>query len=132
MRRSLACLVLAVGLSLTACAGVRDSSTELPQQAGSIADQAQFCFSVTRTLQGVEAGSVNGEVTGAAEEVLAQAPDELRDHARTVAEALRQATRDGVSVLAEHERLDDAVEQLREGVHDMCEPRTTDPTSAGG
>jgi hypothetical protein len=129
MHRLLVSLLLAVSLALTACADIRDNADALPQQAGSVADQAQFCYSVTRALGGLEAGSISRDVTDAAEEVLAQAPDDLREHARTVAEALRTAAEDGREALRSHEGLDEAADNLREGVRAMCEPRDDTPTS---
>jgi hypothetical protein len=123
MRRPPSLLVLVVSLALAAgCSNVRDTSIELPQQAGSVADQARFCYSVTRALQGVEAGDASRDVLDAAEEVLAQAPDDLRDHARTVSRALHDAA-DGLGELSDANGLDAAAESLREGVRSMCEPR---------
>jgi hypothetical protein len=124
MRRPAPLLALVASLVLAAgCSDVRDVSVELPQQAGSVADQARFCYSVTRTLQGVEAGNASHDVLDAAEEVLAQAPDDLRDHARTVSRALHDAA-DGLGDLSDANGLDAAVERLREGVQTMCEPRS--------
>jgi hypothetical protein len=114
-------LVLSLALS-AGCSDVRDTAVELPQQAGSVADQARFCYSVTRALQGIEAGDANRDVLDAAEEVLAQAPDDLREHARTVARALRDAA-DGLGDLSDADGLDAAADDLREGVRTMCEPR---------
>jgi hypothetical protein len=115
-------LVLLAGLVLAAgCGTVRDSAAELPQQAGSVADQAQFCFSVTRSLQGIEAHDTSRSVIDAAEEVLAQAPDDLRDPARTISAALHDAA-EGLGELG-GEDLEEAVAALRDGVRSMCEPR---------
>jgi hypothetical protein len=115
-------VVLVVGLVLASgCGTVRDSASELPQQAGSVADQAQFCFSVTRSLQGVESHNPSRDVLDAAEEVLAQAPDDLRDHARTIAAALHDAA-EGLGELRGGD-VEEAVTALRDGVRSMCEPR---------
>jgi predicted small secreted protein len=122
MHPRLAPLLIAASLVLSGCSTVRDEAPDLPQQAGSVADQAQFCFAVTRALQGVAGGSVGKDVVDAAEEVLAQAPDDLRDHARTVAEAVRDSLEEG-TVRLRDEAVTDASEQLREGVRTMCEPR---------
>jgi hypothetical protein len=123
MRAPASLLALVVSLALAAgCSDVRDTSVELPQQAGSVADQARFCYSVTRALQGIEAGDASRDTLDAAEEVLAQAPDELRDHARTVARSLRDAA-DGLAELAEADGLEAAADSLRDGVRTMCEPR---------
>jgi hypothetical protein len=114
-------LVLVVGLVLASgCGTVRDSAPELPQQAGSVADQAQFCYSVTRSLQGIEARNTSQDVLDAAEEVLAQAPDDLRDHARTIAAALQDAA-EGLGEL-DGDELEQAVATLRDGARSMCEP----------
>lgn len=123
MRRPPAPLALVASLLLvTSCTAVRDNAQELPQQAGSVADQAQFCFSVTRTLSGVEARNTSRNVLDAAEEVLAQAPDDLREHARIVTDALHDAA-DGVAGFDANDGLEDAVTELREGVSTMCAPR---------
>jgi hypothetical protein len=123
MRASPALVVLVVSAVLAAgCGTVRDNATELPQQAGSVTDQAQFCFSVARALQGVEAENVSRDVIDAAEEVLAQAPDDLRDHARVISTALTDAA-EGLRQLRGHQDLDHAVDRLRDGARTMCEPR---------
>jgi hypothetical protein len=117
-RRSL----VALAVLASACSGVNDQVSELRSRAGDASDRVQFCFAVTRALTSVDGGSSPAEAQAAAEEVLAQVPEELRADAELVAERLRQAAESG-----DRAALDDefraAAENLRDQTQEMCDPR---------
>jgi hypothetical protein len=114
-------LLLALLVLLAAgCSDVSDRVDDLRSGADDLSERAQFCLSVARTATAVEAGSPETAAT-AAEEALAQAPEELRDDARFIAERLR-AARDG-----DHDALDDpevreAAERLHDQTRELCDP----------
>jgi hypothetical protein len=118
-------LVVVIAVLATACSGVDDDLSgrfdELRSSASDVADRSQFCFAVTRALTSVDGGSTPEQARAAAEEVLAQAPDEIRDDANLVADRLEQAAReDDTSVLDEEFRA--AAERLRDDTRALCDP----------
>jgi hypothetical protein len=108
-------LVAAVG-----CSDVRDRVDDLRAGAEDLNDRTQFCLSVARTATAIETGSPD-TATAAAEEAVAQAPDELRDDARFVADRLR-AARDGDKEALRDPEVRDAAERLRDRTREMCDP----------
>jgi hypothetical protein len=108
-------LVAAVG-----CSDVRDRVDDLRAGAGDLTERAQFCLSVARTASAIEAGSPQ-TAANAAEELLAQAPDELRDDARFVADRLR-AARDGDRDALRDPEVRDAARRLQERTRELCDP----------
>lgn len=124
MRRSLIVLVVLA----SACTGVsdelsglQDRVSQVGDQAREVRDRAQFCLAVTRALASVDGGSSPSEAQTAAEEVLAQVPDELRADAQLVAERLRQAAEDGDrSVLDDEFRA--AGDRLYADTRALCDP----------
>jgi hypothetical protein len=117
--------VLAIAVLATACSGVSDQVGErldgLQSSASEVADRSQFCFAVTRALTSLDGGSTPEQARAAAEEVLAQAPEEVRDDATFVAERLDQAVEeDDTSVLDEEFRA--AAERLRDDTRALCDP----------
>ncbi len=109
-------LVLGAG----ACADVRDRVDELGGSADDLTDQARFCLSVTRALTATDAGSPE-TAAAAAEELLAHAPEHLREDARTVARALI-AARDEDAAPLEDPEARAAAERLRDGTRELCDP----------
>jgi hypothetical protein len=114
-------LALALLVVLTVgCADVRDQVDDLRTGADELSDRARFCLSVARTASAIEAGSPE-TAADAAEEVLAQAPDELREDAGFVAERLR-AARDGDRDALEDPEVREAAERLRDRTRELCDP----------
>jgi hypothetical protein len=109
-------------LAVTAvgCSDVRDRVDDLRSGADDLSEQAQFCLSVARTASAIDAGSPE-TAAAAADEALAQAPDELRDDARLVAERLR-AARDGDTGALREPEVREAAERLRDRTREMCDP----------
>lgn len=118
-------LVLVIAVLATACSGVNDdldgALDDLRSTTSEVADRSQFCFAVTRALTSIDGGSNPEQARAAAEEVLIQAPEEIRDDANYVAERLDQAaTQDDTSVLDEDFRA--AAERLRDDTRQLCDP----------
>jgi hypothetical protein len=118
-------LVLVIAVLATACSGVSDQLDgrldDVQSTASEVADRTQFCFAVTRALTSIDGGSTPEQARAAAEEVLAQAPEEVRDDASLVAERLDQAVReDDTSVLDDEFRA--AAERLRDDTRKLCDP----------
>lgn len=129
MHRRLPLRLAAAALLATACGGV-DDLTALRDQAGEVRgtisevrDRAGFCFAVTRSLTAADGGTSPTQAYEAAEEVLAQAPDELRDDARTVTDALEQAAEQGDDSVLRSDEFRDAASRLRDRTRELCDPR---------
>ena len=105
-------LTAALAIGLVGCADVERQAGALREPAEELTDQARFCLAVTRTATAIESGSP-ATAREAAEEVLAQAPEELATEARTVVEELRRVLAEGEANLRDPD-LDRAVEQLQE------------------
>jgi hypothetical protein len=102
------------------CADARERVDDLRADADELTDRARFCLSVARTASAIEAGSPE-TAADAAEEVLAQAPDELREDARFVADRLREA-RDGDREALQDPEVREAAERLRDRTRELCDP----------
>jgi hypothetical protein len=102
------------------CADARERVDDLRAGADELTDQARFCLSVARTVSAIETGSPE-TAADAAEEVLAQAPDELREDARFVADRLREA-RDGDREALQDPEVREAAERLRDRTRELCDP----------
>lgn len=112
----LVALVLASG-----CAGVDSQLTGLADGPDDEAERMRFCLALGRALNAVEEDGTGSTAREAAEEALAQAPDELREPARTVVDHLRRA-REGEGEALTAGPFTDALEVLRDGARRMCEP----------
>jgi hypothetical protein len=113
-------LVALLAVTAVGCADVRDRVDDLRAGADDLSERAQFCLSVARTASAIDTGSPE-TAAAAAEEALAQAPDELRDDARLVADRLRAAGDGDPQALREPE-VREAAERLRERTREMCDP----------
>jgi hypothetical protein len=102
------------------CADVRERVDDLRAGADELTDRGRFCLSVARTAAAVEAGSPE-TAADAAEEVLAQAPDEVRDDARFLADRLQEA-RDGDREALREPEVREAAERLRDRTRELCDP----------
>jgi hypothetical protein len=126
------CLTIGLLASLVvACAGpgsgvgqraadtARDGLETARSALDSLSDDARFCLAVTRAVTAIEAGSpVTAEE--AAEEVLAQAPDELAEEARDVVDELRRVLDDDADLRASE--LSEAVDRLQDASAPRCDP----------
>jgi hypothetical protein len=109
-------------LAAVGCSDVPDRVDDLRAEAEGVTDRGRFCLSVARTATAIESRATHTAVA-AAEEALAQAPDELRDDARFVADRLR-AARDGDDEALRDPELHETAERLRERTRELCDPTT--------
>lgn len=129
MQRPLVPTFLALALTVSACQavdeipGLSERADEVSGSVEEVADQAQFCFAITRALTGVDGGTTPEQALEAAEEVLAQAPEELRDDAELVAETLGEAADADDPQRLEDEEFQAAAQRLRDGTRELCDPR---------
>jgi hypothetical protein len=107
-------------LAAVGCSDVPGRVDDLRAGADDVAERGRFCLSVARTATAMESGAT-GTAVAAAEEALAQAPDELRDDARFVADRLR-AARDGDEAALRDPELQATAERLRDRTRELCDP----------
>lgn len=114
-------LVLALLLvGSSACASTMERVDEARSSSQQLTETARFCLTLARAVAAHEAGSP-GTAADAAEELLVQAPPEVRDDARIVAEALRRA-QDGDTDALNDPALHDTLERLQETARELCDP----------
>lgn len=127
MRPRALLLAFALVVTTSACAAVDDQLdqfrgqvSDVTEQARGIADRAQFCLAITRALTSLDGAASTSDARDAAEEVLTQVPDDLRDDAAFVAEQLREAAAAGDPQLLEDQGFRDAATRLRDGTRELC------------
>ena len=106
----------------SACSDAREGLDSLRSDAEELTETAAFCLSVTRAIAAIEAGSPVTAAEAAAE-VLARAPENLRDDARLVVDTVHRA-RDGDRNALEEPEFKDAVDRLWAGTREQCDPTT--------
>jgi hypothetical protein len=122
LRTSLAFVLVLLAPIASGCTVVGDQIERAQDGASEVAERARFCFAVTRTLTSLDGGASLAEASDAAEEVLAQAPEELRADATIVADRLREAAdSEDPSGLSDPE-FREAAERLRDGTRELCDP----------
>ncbi len=106
--------------TLSGCADLDTRVDELRTQTQELTDRARFCLAITRATTAIESGS---PVTAreAADEVLAQAPDDLEPQARQVVDLLEVAAAEGDAELRDP-ALEAAAEELRARTVELCDP----------
>ena len=119
-RAATVALLLLGGAVSGACSGVEQGVEDVRTTAQDLTTRARFCLNVTRAATALEDGNYQ-TAANAAQEALAQAPEELRSDARKLAEAA-ETVRDG-----NHEALDDpslaaAAERLKDNTRSLCDP----------
>ena len=120
--RHTALLLLAVALltTLSGCAELDTRVDELRTQTEELTDRARFCLAVTRATTAIESGSP-ATAREAADEVLAQAPDDLEPQARQVVDLLAVAAAEGDAELRDP-ALRAAADELRARTVELCDP----------
>ncbi|MEX2549317.1 MAG: hypothetical protein WD638_03740 [Nitriliruptoraceae bacterium] len=107
-----------VAVVVAGCAGLDTRVEDLRGDAEELSEAARLCLAVTRTISAVESGSPD-TAEDAAEEVFAQAPDDLAATAREVVELLGAAAAEGDASLRDPE-LRETVDRLREQTRELC------------
>ena len=120
MRGSMFVLVLTAVMTtvLAGCADAEQQVGQFREQDQELTDRARFCLAVTRVATAIESGSP-ATAREAAEEVLAQAPEELSTEARTVVEELRRVLAEDDADLRDPD-LQDAADRLRDRSEERC------------
>jgi hypothetical protein len=120
MRGSMLVLVLTavMATALAGCADAEERAGQFREQAEELTDRTRFCLAVTRAATAIESGSP-ATAREAAEEVLAQAPDETVTEARTVVDELRRVLADDGTDLRDPD-LQAAAERLRVRTAQLC------------
>ena len=115
-------LLLAVALlaTLSGCAELDTRVDELRTQTEELTDRARFCLAITRATTAIESGSP-ATAQEAADEVLAQAPDDLEPQARQVVDLLAVAAAEGDADLRDP-ALHAAADELRARTVELCDP----------
>jgi hypothetical protein len=104
-----------------ACVDVRGTVDELRSDVAELSERSRFCLALARTLTAIESGSPD-TAAESAEEVLAQAPADVRERAAAVADTLRDA-QDRGGVALDDPELRAAAEELRDRTRELCDPR---------
>jgi hypothetical protein len=134
--RSRLSLLLVVALpvfGLAACADVRervedvttsarDRVEDATSGAQDVADRTRFCLDVARAASAIEGGSPE-TAADAAQEILAQAPEELRSDATWLAERLRGSEQELAEALRDPQ-VQVTIDRLREQTRELCTPTT--------
>jgi hypothetical protein len=115
-----ACAGPGEGLGRRALDGAQDGLDRARDAVDDLSDEARFCLAITRTVAAIESGSP-ATAEEAAEEVLAQAPEELVEPAREVVDELRRVLAADGDLRAPE--LGDAVDQLLDAAAERCDPR---------
>lgn len=112
-------LTAVMATALVGCADAEEQQVEqFREQAEELTGRARFCLAVTRAATAIESGSP-ATAREAAEEALAQAPEELATEARAVVDELRRVLADDGTDLRDPD-LRQAAEQLRERAAQPC------------
>jgi hypothetical protein len=111
--------VAVIAILVAGCAGLDTRVDDLRGDAEELSERARLCLSIARAVSAVESGSPD-TAEDAAEEVSAQAPDDLAATASEVVEHLRAAAEEGDASLRDPD-LRAAVDRLREQTRELCE-----------
>lgn len=103
------------------CSSVGDQVNELRSGARDLSERARFCLAVARAAGAVESGSPRTALESA-EEVVAQAPDDLAARAEQVLAAVETAM-DGDDTALRDPALRTAIAELRDATVERCDPR---------
>ncbi len=118
--RSLALAVAIVATLVAGCVGLDADVEDLRGDAEERSERARLCLSITRAVNAVESGSPD-TAKDAADEVVAQAPDDLAATAGEVVDRLRAAAEGGDVSLRDVD-LRAAADRLREEARELCAP----------
>lgn len=124
--RAAATLLVATAIAgaAVACTSVGDIAEEGRNRAEQLSDRARFCLALARTVAAVESGSLM-TAEQAAEELLAQTPEELREDAQALVDEFTAVRERGGDPLEDPDLLA-AAEQLRDDATARCDPLDED------
>ena len=102
------------------CTDVRERGDQAMDAIDQMSERGRFCLAVARAVTAIESASPE-TAREAIEEAVTQAPDELLDDVRALADAIRAAEDQGADGLRAPE-VQQAAEALRERTLDLCDP----------
>jgi hypothetical protein len=102
------------------CTSTLERVDDLRTSTTEMSETARFCLTLARAVAAYETGSPR-TAADAVEELLVQAPPEVRDDAREVVEALRRAQDGDRDALADAE-VQAAIDRLRATTEELCDP----------
>ncbi|MFA9432300.1 hypothetical protein [Egicoccus sp. AB-alg2] len=103
-----------------ACSSLQERVDDVRSGAQDLTERGRFCLSVARAANALEGGNYE-TAADAAQEALAQAPEDLRGDARRLADAAEAVRAGDRSVLQDPEVVA-AAERLRDDTRAMCDP----------
>jgi hypothetical protein len=107
-------------LGAIGCAELRERREEAADTATQLGERGRFCLALARAVTAIESGSP-GTAQDAIEEAVTQAPDDLVDDVRALADAIRDVEDRGAAGLREPE-VQDAAEALHDRTRELCDP----------
>ncbi len=112
-------LLAALLLLVSGCTDI-GAQEDAQEAIGQMGDRGRFCLSLARGITAIESGAP-GTASEALEEAVTQAPDDLLEDVRALADAVRAAQGQGVEGLRDPE-LRAAADTLFERTRSLCEP----------
>lgn len=116
-------VTLLLALLLMGASSCVDPGDHLLDEVGAAdepTDRVRFCLSLARAINAVQSAAPATAQDGI-EEAVTQAPDDLLDEVRNLAESIRVARDLGSDALRDPD-LQAAAEQLHERTRDLCDP----------
>ncbi len=119
-RSPLALLFALVLVGAIGCTDVREQREGAVDAIEQMGERGRFCLSLARAVTAIESASP-GTARDAIEEAVTQAPDELLDDVRALADAIRAVEGEGAEGLRDPE-LQEAARTLHERTRELCDP----------
>ncbi len=113
-------LLAALLLLVSGCIDMGEHQEDAQEAIGQMGDRGRFCLSLARGITAIESGAPD-TASEALEEAVTQAPDDLLEDVRALADAVRAAQGQGVEGLRDPE-LRAAADTLFERTRSLCEP----------
>ncbi len=123
MIRGRSALTLLFALALVGaigCTDVRERGDQAMEAIDQMSERGRFCLALARAVTAIESASPE-TAREAIEEAVTQAPDDLLDDVRTLADAIRAAEDQGADGLRDPE-VQRAAEALRDRTRELCDP----------
>lgn len=113
-------LLTLVLVSTIGCTDVREHRDEAVDAVEQMSERGRFCLSLARAVTAIESASPD-TAREAIEEAVTQAPDDLLDDVRALADAVRAAEDQGADGLRDPQ-VQEAARALRERTQELCDP----------
>ena len=120
MRSGTIPVLLAAALTLTACNSVQETVSDVVTEAEETVQLVEFCAAAFDVLQAVNDEDMAAALD-AAENMAAEAPDEIAGEAQTVLDGVEEA-RDGNREALASEEFQTAADELERYTRENCDP----------